>query len=81
MSTMKDDLKDLASEAFKLGAARGILSERERVVKLLESMLDEDITNDSMHYQNLGIQIAIAAVKAEKIEIVQGHIKREGENK
>ena len=57
---------------------QGAQAERERIIKLLESMLDNDITNDSMHYQNLGIQIAIAAVKAEKIEIVQGHIKREG---
>jgi hypothetical protein len=40
--------------------------ERERIIKLLEANLDNDIETDSMFDQNAGIQIAIALIKGEK---------------
>ena len=37
----------------------------ERIIKLLEANLDNDIETDSMFHQNAGIQIAIALIKGE----------------
>jgi hypothetical protein len=43
-----------------------VQAEQDRIVKLLEDSLDDDVETDAMHYQNLGIQIAIKLIKEER---------------
>jgi hypothetical protein len=40
-------------------------AEQDRIIKLLEANLDNDIETNSMFYQNAGIQTAIALIKGE----------------
>jgi hypothetical protein len=43
-----------------------VQAEQDQIVKLLEDSLDDDVETDAMHYQNLGIQIAIALIKGDR---------------
>ena len=63
------------------GLMDGAAAHKELILGRLEKQLDDDPDTDAMHYQNLGIEIAMQVIRDNHLAVMQGLRKKGRKNK